>query len=209
MLQSSPRSSGGAGRIARRVPAVALLLCTLLVSVAATGLRGPRYGGTIIVTWQTTLTTVDPAYTYGAQDWPQCHAIFDGLLGYPGNSSLTLIPHLAASLPAASNGGRTYTFHLKHGLVFSNGDPVTAQDFVYSWERMLAPKTASPDTYLWYAVQGESAFAAGKAKHVSGFKVLDPYTLQITLAQPDPGFLYVLTTPSWAPFTLEQYWLAS
>ena len=176
-----------------------ILLLALLVTSAATVHIGPRRGGTIIATWGTTLTTIDPAYTYGAPDWPQNHAVFDGLLGMNTQPPyLTLVPHMAAALPTVSNDRRTYTFHLRHGLVFSNGDPVTAQDFVYSWERMLAPKTASPDTYLWVAVQGASDFAAPKSKlqHVSGFKVLDNYSLQVTLAAPYQAFLYVLATPS-------------
>lgn len=186
-------------RLSRRALWSSLIVVILLVTLGGSSASGsgPRRGGTIIATWGTTLTTVDPAYTYGAPDWPQNHAIFDGLLGMDtGSNLLNLVPHMAASLPTISNGGKTYTFHLRHGLVFSNGDPVTAQDFIYSWERMLAPKTASPDTYLWYAVEGQASFTAGKSKHVSGFKVLDPYTLQVTLSAPYAGFLYVLAIPS-------------
>jgi len=175
--------------------AMTLLVAVMLTgSAMATSLHSPRRGGTIVATWETTLTTVDPAYIYGIQDWPQGHALFDGLLGF--DTGTNLVPHMATSVPRATNGGKTYTFHLKRGLVFSNGDPITAQDVVFSWERMLAPKTGSPDTYLWYALKGQSAFSAGKAAHVSGLKVIDSSTLQLTLTQPYPGFLYVLATPS-------------
>jgi len=175
--------------------AMTLLVAVMLTgSAMATSLHSPRRGGTIVATWETTLTTVDPAYIYGVQDWPQGHALFDGLLGF--DTSTNLVPHIATSVPRATNDGKTYTFHLKRGLVFSNGDPITAQDVVFSWERMLAPKTGSPDTYLWYALQGQSAFSAGKAAHVSGLKVINSSTLRVTLTQPYPGFLYVLATPS-------------
>jgi len=191
-------------RLSRRLilAAVSALLVVVVLANAAVAAgmpranaaSGPRRGGTMVVSWETTLTTLDPAYVYGVQDWPQAHAIYDGLLGFGAGANL--LPHLATAVPVATNGGKTYTFHLKKGLVFSNGDPVTAPDFVFSWERMLAAKTASPDTYLWYALQGQSAYTAGKAAHVSGLKALDASTLQVTLTQPYPGFLFVLATPS-------------
>lgn len=196
MVRSHHRSSWltRTSFVSARRPLLALLLLATLVAGSSASGAAPTRGGTIIATWGTTLTTVDPAFTYGAQDWPQCHAIFDGLLGF--DTGTQLVPHMASSLPTASADGKTYTFHLRHGLVFSNGDPVTAQDFVYSWDRMLAAKTASPDTYLWYPVQGQAAFSAGKAKTMTGFKALDANTLQVTLTAPYPGFLYVLGTPS-------------
>src|SRR5437667_322767 len=141
------------------------MICTM---EARRAWRAREWAESVCYDWPTKLTVVQQSAVRGGTSQARRASPVaaraghftehDGVLAYPGNSSLTLIPHLAASLPAVSNRGRTYTFHLKHGLVFSNGDPVTAQDFVYSWERMLAPKTASPDTYLWYAVQGESAF---------------------------------------------------
>lgn len=181
-------------RPARTSTAVALLALIALFSSAIPGRAASHRGGTIMVTWQASLSTLDPAYTYSVVDWPQTHALFDGLLGF--DQGTKLVPDLAASMPAVSNGGRTYTFHLRHGLAFSNGDPITAQDVVFSWERELAPGAASPLTYLWYALQGQAGYTAGKAKHVSGLKVIDPYTLQVTLNQPYPGFLYVLAIPS-------------
>lgn len=193
MAMSGSRFSRLPYRGLRRSLIGLVLLVSLVATSAATGLRGPRRGGTIMVTWQATLATLDPAYTYSVTDWPQTHAVFDALLGF--NSGIGLVPHIAAAMPALSNDRKTYTFHLRHNVVFSNGDPVTAQDFIFSWERELAPKTASPDTYFWFALQGASEYMAGKAKHVSGLKAPDPYTLQVTLNQPYPAFLYVMAIP--------------
>jgi oligopeptide transport system substrate-binding protein len=69
---------------------------------------------------------------------------------------------------------------------------VTAEDFKYSFERMMRLPRA-PATYFYTGVVGAAAYQAGKAAHVSGFKVLDPYTLQIDLKSPDLSFLNVLT----------------
>jgi len=177
-----------------------MVLCTLILSSATpAGSAAPRrhaarHGGVIIATWQATLTTVDPAYTYSYVDWPQTHAVFSGLLGVDVN--LHLFPDLAAAMPSVSKDGLTYTFHVRRGAVFSNGDPITAQDFIFSWERLLAAKTASPDTYLWFALAGQAAFTAGKAQHVSGLAAPDPSTLKVTLTTPYPGFLNVLSIPT-------------
>ncbi len=157
--------------------------------------QAARHGGTILATWGASLSTVDPAYTYSYVDWPQTHALFNGLLGV-NSATLGLVPDLAAAMPTVSNDGLTYTVHLRHGLVFSNGDPITAQDFIFSWERELAPKSASPLPYLWFALAGQADFTAGKAKHISGLAAPDPYTLKATLTEPYPGFLNVLSIPA-------------
>ncbi|HZS91954.1 MAG TPA: ABC transporter substrate-binding protein [Chloroflexota bacterium] len=171
-----------------------LLLLALAGTSAASTARAPRRGGTIIVDWQTSLATLDPAFVYSVTDWPQTHAVSDGLLGFDAGTGL--VPDLAESMPKISNGGKTYTFRLRKGLVYSNGDPIKAQDFVFSWERELAPKTQSSAKYLWYVLAGQDAFTAGKAKHISGLKVLDDRTLQVTTSQAYPGFLYVLAIPA-------------
>jgi ABC-type transport system substrate-binding protein len=197
MLQAVRRSRSR--RLCAALVSLAVLCALTLNSTTAFGSspavrRMARHGGTILATWQATLTTVDPAYTYSYVDWPQTHAIFSGLLGV--DLQLHLFPDLAAAMPAVSNHGRTYTFRLRPGLVFSNGDPITAQDFVFSWERELAPKTASPDTYLWFALAGQAAYSAGKTKHISGLAAPNPTTLHITLTEPYPGFLNVLSIPT-------------
>jgi len=197
MMMAEPATTGAKLR-AGKIAAVGLLLGTLVAgaggSARAGVARGPHQGGTINVTWGTPLTTMDPAFTYGATDWPQTHLVFDGLLGF--KNGITLQPDMAAALPTVSKDGLTYTFHLRKGIVFSNGDPITAGDFVYSWERVLAPKTASPDTYLWTGVKGAAEFEAGKAQHVSGFSAPDDNTVTVTVAQPFPAIQYVLATPS-------------
>jgi ABC-type transport system substrate-binding protein len=66
---------------------------------------------------------------------------------------------------------------------------------VYSWERELAPKTASPLTYLWVNLKGAAEYEGGKTKHISGLATPDRYTIRVSLVQKYPGFLYVFGIP--------------
>lgn len=94
-----------------------------------------------------------------------------------------------------STDGKTWTFHLRDAK-WSNGDPLTAEDFVYSWRRLTDPKTASP--YINYLgdlhIQNAEAIAKGKMPvETLGVKALDPKTLQVTLTTNVPYFLDALT----------------
>ena len=97
-------------------------------------------------------------------------------------------------MPAITNGGKTYTIKLKPGVTFSR--PSTARspptDFKYSFERMMRLPDA-PGTYFYTGVVGATDYQAGKAAHVAGYKVLDKYTIQIDLEQPNLAFLNALT----------------
>lgn len=123
--------------------------------------------------------------------------VFDGLTDIDPNT-LKTVPALAASYQVSSNG-ETYTFHLRAGAKFQNGDPVTAQDFVYSWNRTLSPKVASPYAFFLSGIQGSAAVTAGKAKTASGIKALGPLTLQVVLSQPAGYFAELVSRwPFWA-----------
>jgi ABC-type transport system substrate-binding protein len=77
--------------------------------------------------------TFDPAQVSAAVDIDFTQNIFNGLLKL--DKDLKVVPDIATALPDVSSDGLTYTFHLKKNVKFSNGDPVTAKDFVYSWNR--------------------------------------------------------------------------
>ncbi|HLO04251.1 MAG TPA: peptide ABC transporter substrate-binding protein [Symbiobacteriaceae bacterium] len=89
-----------------------------------------------------------------------------------------------------SQDGTKYTFHLRDGLKWSNGDPITAEDFVYAWTRVLDPKFGSEYAYQLYYLKGGEAFNTGKGTAADlGVKALDPKTLEVTLVAPTPYFL--------------------
>jgi oligopeptide transport system substrate-binding protein len=106
--------------------------------------------------------------------------------------SLKIVGDLASKW-TISKGGRVYTFTIRPNAKFNNGDPVTAQDAAWSITRALLPATKSPiaTTYLNHIV-GAADVAAGKAKTLSGIKVLGPKTIQFTLDKPVVFFLGAL-----------------
>ena len=105
---------------------------------------------------------------------------------------------------------KTYTFHLRHNARWSNGDPVTAHDFLESYHRILSPMLASTVAYMLYPVANAEAFNKGKIDNFNevGFRALDDWTLEITLANPTPYFLSLLNHYSWFPVhipTIKKY----
>ena len=93
-----------------------------------------------------------------------------------------------------SPDGTVYTFHLRSGIRWSNGDPVTAQDFVRSYQRALTPSLGSEYAYMYFVMKGAEDYFKGKSLDFSsvGAKALDERTLQITLNGPVPYFLSLL-----------------
>ncbi|MGM3160629.1 oligopeptide ABC transporter substrate-binding protein OppA [Dickeya undicola] len=97
---------------------------------------------------------------------------------------------------------KVWTFHLRKDAKWSNGDPVTAQDFVYSWQRISNPKTASPyASYLQFGhiVNIDDVVAGKKSPDALGVKAIDDHTLEVTLSEPVPYFYKLLVHPSTFP----------
>jgi oligopeptide transport system substrate-binding protein len=138
--------------------------------------------------------TVDPALVADEEDVTLASLLYSGLVRL--DSHYRVVPSAAASYTLAHDH-RTYTFHLRRDLRFSNGDPVTAYDFKYSINRSLNPALKSPSapTYL-IDVQGATAVLAGQAKSAAGVRVIDRYTLQIAARWPVPYFLTELAYPT-------------
>jgi oligopeptide transport system substrate-binding protein len=175
-----------------------ILLClVLLASLAScfsgttTGLSGGK--GTLNLA-DTGPITLDPATTAEATSAAYVFQIFSGLV--------RLDKDLQAQGDIASNwdisaDGKTYTFHLRQGVTFQDGKPVTAADFKYSWERALNPATQSltAGTYL-NDIVGAGDILAGRATQLSGVQVVDASTLQVTIDAPKAYFLDKMAYPT-------------
>lgn len=149
----------------------------------------PKYGGTYRKAfWQESLT-FDPAFLTDIYATSIAQQIFDGLVQFDVN--LNVVPSIAKSWEA-SRDGLVWTFHLRQGVKFHHGREVHADDFVYTFTRILDPRTASPRAWLFERVQGAAQFRAGAAERVEGLQALDAYTLQITLSQPYAPFITLL-----------------
>lgn len=119
--------------------------------------------------------------------------MFDGLVAVKPDG--TIEPRLAASWENKGN----WIFHLREGITWSDGTPITAQDVVWSWQRLVDPKTASPyASYLgnMNIVNAGDIAEGKKAPDTLGVKALDDKTLEITLTQPTAAFLPMLAHPS-------------
>jgi oligopeptide transport system substrate-binding protein len=151
--------------------------------------------------------TLDPAIVTGQLEGRICLALFEGLT--TRNAKGGIIPGMADRW-TISPDGLTYTFHLRPGVKWSDGEPLTAYDFVNSWERTLNPATASEYSYqLYYLVNGE-AYGTGKIHDFSqvGVKAPDPATLIVTLAHPTAYFLELTSFQTLCPVpiaTIEKY----
>jgi oligopeptide transport system substrate-binding protein len=145
--------------------------------------------------------TLDPAASNEALSTSYIMQIYSGLMKLDNN--LEPVPDIAASMPTVSADGLTYTFHLRTDVKFSDGTPVTAYDFQYSWNRAAAPSTNSPTAPEYLGdIAGVNDVLSGKATQIGGVKVIDDYTLQVTINSPESYFLYKLTFP--ASFVVEK-----
>ena len=130
--------------------------------------------------------SLDPQVSSGQPEARLHIGLFDGLTEYHPETAQP-IPALAESWEPNSDNS-AFTFHLRDAK-WSNGEPVTAQDFVYSLRRGLAPEFAARTAYLAYYIKGAQAYneGTGKAEDV-GVTAVDDRTVKFTLAQPVPFF---------------------
>src|SRR5688572_19157420 len=100
--------------------------------------------------------TLDPQRMSYMQDFRIAYALYEGLVRW-NNYDLSIEP-AASELPHVSDDQLTYTFAIKPEAKWSNGDPVTAQDFVYSWKRLIFPDTAADYSNLFFVIEGAAEF---------------------------------------------------
>jgi oligopeptide transport system substrate-binding protein len=138
--------------------------------------------------------TLDPAVAGEATSNEYIMQIFSGLVRLDDN--LEPAPDIAERWEL-SQDNLTFTFHLKDNMVFHDGRKVTAADFKYSWERACDPATGSKvaSTYLG-DIKGVKDVIEGKAREISGVKVVNDSTLEVTIDAPKSYFLSKLTYPT-------------
>ena len=154
---------------------------------------------------------VEPAYIdpYNGQETSGIQviqAIFDSLTKFDPKTQ-ELLPSAAASWEPNADA-TVWTFKLEPDAKFHNGDPVTAQDFVYAWNRICNPKVVNTITgkedpsYISYhlaSVKGYDEMQEGTATELSGLKAIDDTTLEVTMAYPFADFEFVVAHPSLGP----------
>ncbi len=147
----------------------------------------------------TSAELLDPAQVADTAGHHLMMNVFEGLYVYNRGDG-PAVPAMAQSRDVSADG-LTWTFHLRTNLRWSDGTPLTAEDFAWSWLRVLEPKTASRSAQLLWFVKGAQALNSGEdpnPQHV-GISVLDPLTLRVQLTNPTPFFEALLCEMPYVP----------
>lgn len=139
--------------------------------------------------------SLDPAIIVSQPDERVVRGIYEGLLRLDPRTGQP-IPGMAERWDISPDG-KTYTFYLRTNLAWSTGEPITADDVVYSWIRSLEPATASDYAEALFYLKNAEDFNAGKITDPSlvGIHALDPQTVRVELNSPVPFFLDICTFP--------------
>ncbi len=125
-------------------------------------------------------------------------ALFEGL-AQTDNFTADIDPSLAEKWESNTDS-TVWTFYLRKDAKWSDGEPITADDFVYSWRRSLDPKTKSRITYMLFLIKNGEEFYTSKATADDvGVKAIDDHTLQVTLNQPTPYFDKIVADDAFRP----------
>jgi oligopeptide transport system substrate-binding protein len=152
--------------------------------------------------------SLDPGQTQYPYETAVLRAISEPLLKPMADLS-GVVPAAAQSYDVAA-GGTVFVFHLRPSAGYSDGTPVKAQDFVYAWQRLIDPRLAAPEGTFFAStiLNGDKVSVLDPqrdAGHIDaalgtlGLKALDDNTFQVTLAQPDPAFIWLAAMPASAP----------
>ena len=179
--------TGGPGTVdGLLVPTTEMFRGTAPSDVAASGTDSAAPGGTLKVGFSC-VESLDPVIG-------DCHGLFNEvyarLVSYSDNPGMPVVPDLADSY-RVSDGGKTYTFTLRRDLKFSDGSPLSALDFKWSWERALRPDTGSTNarTALGLIV-GADEVSSGDSEELRGVEVVDDRTLRVHLTTPARAFIF-------------------
>lgn len=139
-------------------------------------------------------SSFDPALAQSGEYSEIVKNLYEGLVEV--DDEWNIIPAVARRWEIL-NDGTTYRFHLRDKLTWSDGQPLTAQDFVTGWRRTLDPETKASMAYMLYDVTGAEAYHTGNTAdpNTVGIQAVDETTLEVTLASPSSYFLYFLADP--------------
>jgi oligopeptide transport system substrate-binding protein len=128
------------------------------------------------------IETLDPGNVSMAVDIAFVQNVYGGL--YRFNDNLTVVPDIATGMPDVSSDGLTYTFHMRQDVKFSNGDPVTSYDVLYSWNRAARLQNSYATVFLPVAGYTALATTPPTARTLSGLSAPDQYTVVAKLSAP-------------------------
>ncbi len=172
------------------ITAMILMISFALVSCSK---KPSQVKPTLNVDMGADVATLDPQMVEDVQSARVVYDLFEGLTSQDQHNQS--VPGLAEKWEISPDG-KTYTFHLRPNLKFSDGSPLTAADVVYSYQRLADPKTGSPYNFLVSNLVNGQAILDGKLPASQlGVKAVNDSTVQINLANPDPSFLSIAAQP--------------
>jgi peptide/nickel transport system substrate-binding protein len=208
-LRSVTRSAAGRGTRHRvRWASIAALAVLAMVAAGCGGSSGSgssssssststaKSGGTFTILANSNFGVADPAQNYTLQEWQLLIDTHDGLTSFAkvaGVAGTKIVPDLATSIPAPTNGGKTYVFHIRHGIKFSNGQVLKPSDFVRTFERQF---TVPGPTAFYSDIVGANKCSTKGCTLPQGVVADDSaYTLTINLTAPDAELMDQLALP--------------
>jgi len=155
-------------------------------------------GGTFTILANSAFGVADPAQNYTLEEWQLLIDTHDGLVSFAkvgGVPGTKIVPDLATSIPTPTNGGKTYLFHIRHGIKFSNGQTLKPSDFVTTFERQFT--VPGPTSFYSSIVGASKCSTKGCDLAKSGGVIANDsaYTLTINLTAPDPELMDQLSLP--------------
>ena len=176
-------------------------LAAAFLALAATGCKHAGTRADLVFLNGAEPETLDPALLTGQPENRIADALFEGLASF--DAAAVAGPGVAEKWEISPDGFN-YTFHLRKNARWSNGDPVTARDFVESWRRTLAPETAGEYAYQLHYIKNGRAFNEGTLKDFAqvGVRARDAFTLEVTLENPTPFFIDLCAFPTLFPVHL-------
>ena len=167
----------------------ACLMVAVLFCSAAAAAQQPSTGGHYRAPLESEPVTLDPALYSDKYSVQVATNLFDGLVEF--DQELNVVPAIAKRWKI-SRDRRVYTFSLRDGVKFHHGRAVTADDFVYSFSRLLDPAVKSPAAAFFMNIKGAKAYSEGAKETVSGLRAPQPLVLEIELVEPFTPFLSIL-----------------
>lgn len=184
---TAPSASTPGGSGAATAPAEATSAGTETSGSPETGAGGtPTTGGSILIGTLGEAGTINPIAASQSEDYFRCSLIYEQLVRLDP-ATYEPKPSLASQWEV---NDLTFTFTLHDNIMFSDGSNLTADDIAFTIQAMLDTKNASPRQSRLMSIEGAKEFADGSATEVSGVKVVDPTTIEVTLAEPDASILF-------------------
>ena len=174
------------------------LVCMAILALALASCGEDSSRGDLVFVNGAEPETLDPSIITGQPEGRVVNALFEGLCAYDENGQA--VPGVAERWEVSPDG-KTYSFHLRADAKWSDGSPLTAEDFVRSWQRTLTPSTGSQYNYQLYPIKNAQAFAEGKITDFSqvGVRAAVPRTLVVELENPTPYFIQLCAFPTLHP----------